>query len=174
MKAKIIEILSRESVIGESLGNREKEIFINLLAQELTEAIEGKNPYCQWCGQLKKTIKDSLTLICTCPPQPESEQPFNFAGGHLGYIEQPDKEQGAEEWKEYGKPFMDNVKRIVNADLVIESLESYIELLGKELDEVTPIASVHGWKSNRFEVGKKARRRIDKAKEHYASSKTKK
>jgi len=44
---------------------------------------------------------------------------------------------------------------------LIKTLQEYIVLLGKELDEVVPMASVHGWKSSRFEEGKKMREKID-------------
>lgn len=43
---------------------------------------------------------------------------------------------------------------------LVKALEDYIVLLGKELDEVVPMASVHGWKSSRFEEGKKMRKKI--------------
>jgi len=43
---------------------------------------------------------------------------------------------------------------------LIKAFQEYIVLLGKELDEVVPMASVHGWKSSRFEEGKKIREKI--------------
>jgi len=46
-------------------------------------------------------------------------------------------------------------------DNYIKALKDYIILLGKELDEVVPLASVHGWRSSRYEEGKKARNKID-------------
>ena len=45
---------------------------------------------------------------------------------------------------------------------LIKTLQEYIVLLGKELDEVVPMASVHGWKSSRYEEGKVARRKIQR------------
>ena len=47
---------------------------------------------------------------------------------------------------------------------LIAALEEYIVLLGKELDEVIPMAAVHGWKSSRYEEGKVARRKIQRLK----------
>jgi hypothetical protein len=38
--------------------------------------------------------------------------------------------------------------------------ESYIELLASELDEVVLYAHQHGWKSTKYEAGKKAREQI--------------
>jgi hypothetical protein len=56
---------------------------------------------------------------------------------------------------------MDKVEKM---DALINALEDYIVLLGKELDEVIPMASVHGWKSSRWEEGKAARRKIQRLK----------
>ena len=39
----------------------------------------------------------------------------------------------------------------------LELYKEYIELLGAELDEVCMIATVHGWKSKRWEQGKESR-----------------
>jgi len=47
---------------------------------------------------------------------------------------------------------------------LVQALEEYITLLGKELDEVIPMAAVHGWKSSRYEEGKVARRKIQRLK----------
>jgi hypothetical protein len=38
--------------------------------------------------------------------------------------------------------------------------EEYIALLGKEIDETATIASIHGWKSSRYEQGKEMREKI--------------
>ena len=43
----------------------------------------------------------------------------------------------------------------------IEILEQYNLLLIAELNEVVPIASVHGWKSSRYEQGKLLRDKIE-------------
>lgn len=43
----------------------------------------------------------------------------------------------------------------------IEILEQYNSLLIAELNEVVPIASVHGWKSSRYEQGKLLRDKIE-------------
>ena len=43
----------------------------------------------------------------------------------------------------------------------IEVLEQYNSLLIAELNEVVPIASVHGWKSSRYEQGKLLRDKIE-------------
>jgi len=46
---------------------------------------------------------------------------------------------------------------------VIELQKEYIKLLGDELDSVVGIAYVHGWRSTRFEEGKRLRERIEQA-----------
>jgi hypothetical protein len=56
---------------------------------------------------------------------------------------------------------MDKVEK---KNALIKALEEYIVLLGKELDELVPLAAVHGWKSSRFEEGKAARRKIQRLK----------
>ena len=43
----------------------------------------------------------------------------------------------------------------------IEVLEQYNLLLGEELRETITIASIHGWKSSRYEQGKLLRDKID-------------
>lgn len=47
-----------------------------------------------------------------------------------------------------------------NAQELNLALKEYIQLLSDELSEVAPIAFVHGWRSNRFEEGKKLRRTL--------------
>jgi len=44
----------------------------------------------------------------------------------------------------------------------IEALIEYQELLGDELDELAPIAAVHGWKTKREGIGKRSRARLNK------------
>ena len=44
----------------------------------------------------------------------------------------------------------------------LQLYEEYIKLLKDELDEVCPIAYTHGWRSNRYEQGKKLRDAIHK------------
>ena len=56
---------------------------------------------------------------------------------------------------------MDKVDKLTE---LVQALEEYIVLLGKELDEVIPMAAVHGWKSSRYEEGKVARRKIQRLK----------
>ncbi len=41
----------------------------------------------------------------------------------------------------------------------------YIDLLGQEIDTLSPLAIAHGWRSIRFEAGKKCREEIAKLKE---------
>lgn len=47
-----------------------------------------------------------------------------------------------------------------NKDKLIEKLEEYILLLGKEIDDLIGIAHVHGWISCNVEQGKKLREEI--------------
>ena len=49
-------------------------------------------------------------------------------------------------------------------DMLIKEYEQYIKLLGEELDEVTTMVSVHGWKSKRVEAGLTCRDRISNLK----------
>jgi len=49
-------------------------------------------------------------------------------------------------------------------DELIKEYEQYINLLGEELDEVTTMVSVHGWKSKRVEAGLTCRDRISNLK----------
>jgi len=77
------------------------------------------------------------------------------------------------------KPFAEEVREILNiygnraASAVticeavrrreaklIKAYQDYIELLGLEMDELAPFAATHGWKSSRYEEGKKARKLI--------------
>jgi len=43
---------------------------------------------------------------------------------------------------------------------IVPTYEEYIKLLTEELNEVVPIAYIHGWKSNRYEQGKKLRKKL--------------
>lgn len=43
---------------------------------------------------------------------------------------------------------------------LINAYEEYIELLGEEIDELTPFANTHGWQSKKYEKGKLLRERI--------------
>lgn len=43
---------------------------------------------------------------------------------------------------------------------LLDLQSEYIKLLGDELEEVVPIASIHGWKSSRYEAGLKLREEI--------------
>jgi hypothetical protein len=45
------------------------------------------------------------------------------------------------------------------AELII-TYEKYIQILGRELDELAMMASVHGWKSSRAEIGEAMREMI--------------
>ena len=64
--------------------------------------------------------------------------------------------------KETRKSNMNKVDKLTE---LVQALEEYITLLGKELDEVIPMAAVHGWKSTRFEEGKKLRALISAQRE---------
>jgi len=44
-----------------------------------------------------------------------------------------------------------------------EALEGYIKLLLEELDEVVPLAHMHGWRSSRYQKGVDLRARIENA-----------
>lgn len=49
-------------------------------------------------------------------------------------------------------------------DLMVSLLKVDMELMAlmkDELDELAPLASIHGWKSSRYEAGKKLRERIE-------------
>lgn len=43
---------------------------------------------------------------------------------------------------------------------LVELQENYIKLLGEELDETIGLAYAHGWRSNRYEAGKRIREEI--------------
>ena len=43
---------------------------------------------------------------------------------------------------------------------IIEKQKEYIQLLTDELDEVVPIVAAHGWKSTRYDFGKRLRKKI--------------
>ena len=43
---------------------------------------------------------------------------------------------------------------------LVKALDNYISVLGNELADVVSIASVHGWRSTRYDEGVKARKRI--------------
>ena len=49
-----------------------------------------------------------------------------------------------------------------NSRLQTESAnkDEYIKLLGEEIDDLAPLAAVHGWKSTRHEKGKEIRARL--------------
>ena len=53
------------------------------------------------------------------------------------------------------------VKRRSRDKELIKLYGEYIVLLGLELDEVVPLAYMHGWKSTRYEQGKKLRKQIE-------------
>jgi len=59
-------------------------------------------------------------------------------------------------------------------DELIEAQDKYIKLLIEELDETVPIASIHGWKSSRFEIGKQMRNDIDMLKKVFGLCKRQK
>lgn len=51
--------------------------------------------------------------------------------------------------------------QILKCNLLIQTQEKYIQLLGEELDELCVLASVHGWKSKRVQQGQELRIRIN-------------
>ena len=48
----------------------------------------------------------------------------------------------------------------MDKDKLIEKLEEYINLLGKEINDTASIAIAHGWQSHRVEEGEKLREEI--------------
>lgn len=60
-------------------------------------------------------------------------------------------------------------KEIINLknqkEKLIQSYDEYLELIDKELAELMSLAVVHGWTSSRIEAGKKARAKIQEAKD---------
>lgn len=56
---------------------------------------------------------------------------------------------------------------VTHAHDVIElylAQDSYLELLGEEINDLIGIAYIHGWRSTRHELGVKMRERIEEAK----------
>jgi hypothetical protein len=47
---------------------------------------------------------------------------------------------------------------------VVEAQEEYIKLLVAELNDISPLAAIHGWKTTRREAGEQARAKIAAAK----------
>lgn len=43
---------------------------------------------------------------------------------------------------------------------IIEAQKEYIKILSDELNELTPLAYVHGWRTTRYEMGKAVREKI--------------
>lgn len=48
-------------------------------------------------------------------------------------------------------------------DEIILKYQEYVKLLVDELNEIAPLATVHGWKSSRYEQGKRLREEIERA-----------
>ena len=46
------------------------------------------------------------------------------------------------------------------SEALIEAYQHYVHLLIDELKEIVPIATAHGWKSSRYEAGRKLRKII--------------
>jgi len=57
------------------------------------------------------------------------------------------------------EPLLSKIKELES--LIIHQTD-YIKLLTDELDEVCVLASTHGWKSTRYEEGKRLRKLIEK------------
>lgn len=53
-----------------------------------------------------------------------------------------------------------NKHNVSGALPLVEALDKYIELLVEELNETASMASTHGWKSSRVDVGEQMRNRI--------------
>lgn len=47
---------------------------------------------------------------------------------------------------------------------LIEAYDSYIDLLGKEINDLVGFAASHGWRSSRYEAGCECRENIEKQK----------
>lgn len=50
-----------------------------------------------------------------------------------------------------------------NAELlkeIIDAQKEYIKILSDELNEITPFAYTHGWRTTRYEMGKMIREKI--------------
>lgn len=60
---------------------------------------------------------------------------------------------------------LDIGSKLINETVLFTAMEDYIKLLEDELDEVVPLAAVHGWKTKRFEEGEKLRGVIEEMKE---------
>jgi hypothetical protein len=50
---------------------------------------------------------------------------------------------------------------------LIKAYEEYIEILGSEIDELSPLAILHGWKSSKIKNGEMARNKIKMLKYQY-------
>lgn len=53
-----------------------------------------------------------------------------------------------------------NIADVMRSLPLVEALEQYIGVLGEELDELASMATTHGWKSSRVEIGEQLRNRI--------------
>lgn len=106
------------------------------------------NEKCYWCGE-PATIKDCRVIdgekveMITCHAC--SLIPVIFLEKYKKDLEPP---------------------TYTDIDL-IKALEEYIVLLGEEVDSMSTIASIHGWKSTKIEQGEKLRHKIELIKEGY-------
>ena len=48
---------------------------------------------------------------------------------------------------------------------IITAYKEYVDLLAAEIDELVPVAHVHGWKSTGYEKGKRLRAKIKELEE---------
>ena len=55
-------------------------------------------------------------------------------------------------------------KTPINMEELIKLQEQYIQLLIAELEEVVPIAHIHGWRTSRFEEGELIRQKMKEQK----------
>jgi len=119
-------------------------------------------------GSLTGDISSWPAFVIDAVQRAISESIIEYISQHP--TEQPSNTRELSD-EDYGKAFMDNVKYIVNANKLIDALDSYVKLLDDELNEVVPLANVHGWRSKRFEVGEMARDKINSLREQHTSPK---
>ena len=107
------------------------------------EKKEMKSPVEEILEELLKKYADKFNLASGLGEK------LGYTGGYIDYA--PEISQAKAKLDEYNK------KKMLE---VIKLFEEYIILLGEELDELAPFADVHGWKSSRYEEGKKMRKKI--------------
>ena len=48
---------------------------------------------------------------------------------------------------------------------LVKVYQEYVKLLGYEINDMTPVAYIHGWRTNRYEEGKVLRDKINRLEE---------